>query len=637
VRPRKILRIARWEVTKNAGGIDRKTAAVVAVTLLVLGAAAPLVVAQGGVTLDEGFYRVGVDEESPLYPVVESDSTFAAQDPGGELGSEIDLRIRGSQVIASDSQKGQAALAELRSSVDSYNDRVMSEESNQSAAFPVTVTLEYAERNRTTTGGTDTVDGGTVDDGTSPDSGTPDDGGTNSDPADSGGSDGTSGGGSNGTAGDGTDGTAGDGSTGDDTDGSTSDGSAGGIGGIARGLTGSGAMTGTPSDISPPFPFQSLILAFLFVIPLNFVIQAYGSTMLSERLNRRGELMLVAPVSRGDIIAGKTLPYFLGALLFEGLIAGGILYLQPDSGSGLYALAAVVPLILLFLSATFLGAMFARSFKELTFVTVSITVGLTTYAFVPAIFTDVTPIALVSPLTVVVRDIQGAGTEPLSLLLSTLPPLFTAGLFFVLGAGLYREEDMFTQRPIPLKVLDSLAGRIHRRRSVALVVILLMPLVILAELVAVAAVYPISMGLPQPVWLGLILLSIVVIEELAKSLPAYAGFVHNRYDRSLRSALAVGAVAGLGFFLAEKGLLLVQLLGGLPDVQQAAVVSAGPTAGIGPAVGLLLLLAPLALHVVTAATSAVGMRSGRQGYAIGLTAAIAIHFVYNFAVVMLVV
>jgi len=626
VRPRKILRIARWEVTKNAGGIDRKTAAVVAVTLLVLGGAAPLVVAQGGVTLDEGFYRVGVDEESPLYPVVESDSTFAAQDPDEELGSEIDLRIRATQVVASDSQKGQAALAELRSSVDSYNDRVMSAESNQSAAFPVTVTLEYAERNLTTTGGTDTLDGGTVNDGTPSDSGTPDDGGNDSDPADGDGSDGTIGDGSNGTTG--------DGPTGEE---STGDGSAGGIGGIARSLTGSDATTGTPSDISPPFPFQSLILAFLFVIPLNFVIQAYGSTMLSERLNRRGELMLVAPVSRGDIIAGKTLPYFLGALFFEGLIAGGILYLQPDSGSGLYALAAVVPLILLFLSATFLGAMFARSFKELTFVTVSITVGLTTYAFVPAIFTDVTPIALISPLTIVVRDIQGVAIEPLSVLLSTLPPLFTAGLFFVLGAGLYREEDMFTQRPIPLKVLDSLAGRIHRRRSVALVVILLMPLVILAELVAVAAVYPISMGLPQPIWLGLILFSIVVIEELAKSLPIYAGFVHNRYDRSIRSALAVGALAGLGFFLAEKGLLLAQLLGGLPEVQQAAVVSAGPTAGIGPAVGLLLLLAPLALHVVTAATSAVGMRSGRQGYAIGLTAAIAIHFLYNFSVVMLVV
>ncbi|QSG07897.1 PrsW family intramembrane metalloprotease [Halapricum desulfuricans] len=630
MRPRKVLRIGRWEVTKNAGGIDRKTAVIVAAALLVLGAAVPIVLAQGGVTLDEGFYRVGVEEESPLYPVVESDPTFAVRDSDAELGSEIDLRIVGSQVVASDSRKGESALAELRNSVDSYNDRVMADEPNQSAAFPVTVSLTYAERNLsvgpadgTGNGGTDgTTGGGTGDgdtDGTTGDNGTGD-----------GDTDGTTG---DGTGDGGTDGT-GDG----DTDGTTGAGGAGGdVGSIARGLTGSDGMSGTPSEISPPFPFQSLILAFLFIIPLNFVIQAYGSTMLSERLNRRGELMLVTPVSRWDIIAGKTLPYFLGAMAFEGAIAGAVIALEPRSGSGAYAMLAVVPLVLLFLSATFLGAMFARSFKELTFVTVTITVGLTAYAFVPAIFTDVTPIALVSPLTVVVRDIQGVAIEPIEMAISTVPPLFTATLFFVLGAGLYREEDMFTQRSIPLKVLDSLAGRIRRRRSVALMVVLLMPLVILAELVAVAAIYPISLGLPQPLWLGAILLAIVTIEELAKSLPAYAGFVHSRYDRTVRSALVVGALAGLGFFVAEKGLLAVQLLGGLPEVQQAAVVSAGPTAGIDPLVGLGLLLAPLALHVVTAATSAVGMRSGRQGYAVGLTAAIAIHFAYNYAVVMLVV
>ncbi|MEF8976712.1 MAG: PrsW family intramembrane metalloprotease [Halapricum sp.] len=619
MRPRKILRIARWEVTKNAGGIDRKTVAIVGVTVLLFGAVAPLVVSGGGVTLDEGFYRVGIEEESPLYPVVEQDDTFAIRDPAGELGEEIDLRVTGTSAVPSETPKGKASLSELRSSITDYNDRVMGEERNQSAAFPVSVALEYVEREGVSAGiGTDDTGTGDGTDGSDTDgTGTGD--GTTTD------GDGTTTGGGAGTGG------AGTGS--DGTDDGTAGG--GGIGGIARSITGSDGITGTPSDISPPFPFQSLVLAFLFVLPLNFVIQAYGSTMLSERINRRGELMLVAPVSRGDIIAGKTLPYFLGAMLFEGLITGGILSLQPDAGSGLYSILAVVPLVLLFLAATFLGAMFARSFKELTFVTVAITVSLTTYAFVPAIFTDVTPIALISPLTIVVRDIQGVAISPLSAAFSTFPPLFTAALFFGLGAGLYREEDMFTQRPIPLKVLDALAGRIRRRRSVALVVILLMPLVILAELVAVAAVYPLSLGLPRSLWLGLILLAIVVIEEVAKSLPAYAGFVHNRYDRSLRSALVVGGLAGLGFFVAEKGLLLVQLLPGLPEVEQAAIVSSGPIAGIGPAVAVLLLLAPLALHVVTAATSAVGMRSGRRGYAVGLAAAIAIHFAYNFAVVML--
>jgi len=103
--------------------------------------------------------------------------------------------------------------------------------------------------------------------------------------------------------------------------------------------------------------------------------------------------------------------------------------------------------------------MFARSFKELTFVTVTITVSLTSYAFVPAIFTQVTPIALISPLTIVVRDLQGQSISLLNFAFSTTPPTLTAAILFGLGAGLYREEDMFTQRAIPLKVpIRSRAG-----------------------------------------------------------------------------------------------------------------------------------------------------------------------------------
>jgi len=97
------------------------------------------------------------------------------------------------------------------------------------------------------------------------------------------------------------------------------------------------------------------VLAFLFVVPLNFVIQAYGSTMLSERLKRRGELLLVPPASRAEIIAGKTLPYFLGAV---GVITAITLALRfsgiAPSGSHV-AVLAVLPLAALFLAATFCG------------------------------------------------------------------------------------------------------------------------------------------------------------------------------------------------------------------------------------------------------------------------------------------
>jgi len=98
---------------------------------------------------------------------------------------------------------------------------------------------------------------------------------------------------------------------------------------------------------------------------------------------------------------------------------------------------AVLPVALTFLAATFVGAMFARSFKELTFVTVGVSVLLTTYAFVPAIFTNVTPVALVSPLTLVVFDLQGEAVG-IGEILSTGPMAVGAALLFGLGLGVRR-------------------------------------------------------------------------------------------------------------------------------------------------------------------------------------------------------
>jgi len=604
VRARKVLRIARWEVTKNAGGVDRRTLAVGVGALLVVGALAPLL-AGGGVALDAGIYRVGVDEASPYHDVVTNESTFAVSppDPDGVAEGRLDLLIDGSQIVATaDSPKGRAARSELRSATQRYNDAVMGEEDNRTAAFPVSVSLQYDNRSIATGGsdGTDGTDGADGTDGSGEtDSGTGDVTGTP------------------------TDGTVEDGGGG---------GAIGGLGGLFGGL-GGGGTSGSPSDIAPPFPFGSLVLAFVFVLPLNFVIQAYGSTILSERLNRRGELMLVAPVSRGDIIAGKTLPYFLGAMAFEGLITVGLLVVGPPGATGWISLLAVTPLVLLFLAATFTGAMFARSFKELTFVTVTITVALTSYAFVPAIFTDVTPIALISPLTLVVRDVQGQAIGLGEFVFSTLPPLLTALVVFGLGAGLYREEDMFTQRPIPLKVLDALSGRIKRRTSAAKLSIVLLPFVLVIELIAVAMAYPIWLGAPEAA-LVFVLVAVAVVEELAKSIHLYAGFVHRKYTRTVRNALVVGSLSGLGFFLAEKLGLIVQLLGtDLPDVQRAAFLTSAVPDAVLPLVAVALFLAPLALHAVTASVSAIGATHSRRGYAVGIVTAVVIHLAYNLTVV----
>jgi ABC-type Na+ efflux pump permease subunit len=588
-----VARIARWEVSRGVSGVDRRTAVVGVVALILAGSVAATAVAGGGVALEEGLYRVGVDADSPYYEPVVGATALTARSPDATLGEGIDVRVTDDGVAVADGRKGEAALAAFRNAVRRYNDRVLAADDNRSAAFPVLVRLRYADRADPTLGGSPA-------------------GGGDAGP---GGFGGDAGGGS-----DGPDGTAA-GATGPGTGG----GSGGGplpvpdVGGGAGGIFGQEA-TGSPADIRPPFPFASLVLAFCFLIPMNFVIQAYGSTILNERINRRGELLLVAPIQPGDIVAGKTAPYLAAMLAVTVAIAVAV-------GGGPVAVAAVAPLAVLFLAATFVGAMFARSFKELTFVTVAVSTFLTTYAFVPAVFTDVTPIALISPLTLVVRDLKDVPVSAFQYAFSTGPVYLSAATLFVLGVGVYREEDMFTQRPVPLKLLDALDARLSGRGSVALVSALTIPFVFVAEALTLAVLF----AIPVDVSIPLLLVAIATVEEVAKSLHVYAGYAKARFATGIGTAVVVGSLSGLGFFLGEKGTAIAQLVG-LQDIRPLGEI-AFATAGIGVGGAILLFLAPLALHATTAVASALGARKGPRWYLAGLTAAVLIHTTYNVGVV----
>ncbi|MFK8212978.1 ABC transporter permease family protein [Haloferax volcanii] len=607
---RTVLRIARWEVSRSAGTLDRRTAAIGLVAVLVAGGIAAGA-AGGGVALDRDLYRVGIAGDSPYYDAVDRSS---ALDPRPVSDPNVELVVSETHISVADTQTGRAAYAAFRDAVQSYNERQMAREENQSAAFPVVVDLQYRERDALVPAGS-RVNGGAGG------------GGGGAGTGDGGGADAGTGAGSGASgAGDGAGGTAGGGPSASDAaaadDGSVDAPSLGGMAGLFGGDT-----SGSPASISPPFPFASLVLAFAFLVPMNFVIQAYGSSILNERINRRGELLLVAPISPGDIVAGKTLPYLLGTVGITVAIAAAV-------GGGVVSVAAVVPVGLLFLASTFVGAMFARSFKELTFVTVTVSVFLTTYTFVPAIFTNVTPIALISPLTLVVRDLAGESIPLGEFLFSVGPILLAAGVLFLLGVGVYREEDMFTQRPVPLKFLDALDSRISRARSVATLSALSIPFVFIAELLAIAVLFVLPVDLTVP----MVLVAVAVIEELAKSLHVLAAFEKARFSRTLRSSLVLGGLSGLGFFVGEKFTAIAQLAGlqsltlGQTAFAPSGVGIAGGT-GASALVVLGLFLAPLVLHAVTASVTAFGASRGRSAYGVALAGAIAIHLGYNLQVV----
>lgn len=586
---RRVLRIAKWEAGKGTGGIDRRTAITLAA---ILAATIPVVLAlSGGVPLDQDIYRAGISPDNRYHPVLNDSPAFTLHppDPATLRNGDIDLLVT-DQARYPDTDKGRAALAAFHTAVKNHNTRLMLQEPDQFAAFPLRVNLVYLERDLPETLGTGTGDPGTPDTGTGPETGT----GDPDTPAD----------------------------PGESAPGDTTDTGPTGPGGAAAPSVGNALgrdQTGlrSPAAIQPPFPFTALVLAFAFIIPMNFLVQVYGSSIMNERINRRGELLLVSPASRAEIILGKTLPYLAGVMAIEVVTA---LLL----GGSLISIAAVIPIALAFLATSFFGGLVARSFKELTFLMVTVSVGLTTYVFIPAVFTQIHPIAAISPVTMVVHDLLGDPVTLADYAFSTAPLYLVSGVLFALGAAIYREEDLFTQKPVPAKLIDAIQGQLHTRLSVAKLSILFIPFVFATELLAIAALFAAPERLALPLFIALIALT----EELFKSIAIYTGLSRGVYPRTVRSALILGTLSGAGFFLGEKITLLATLVG--LDTQ----IRLGRAAfGYTDAPILLLLLAPLLLHTATASISALGARRNRRTYVAALLLAAAIHWTYNMTVV----
>ena len=67
----------------------------------------------------------------------------------------------------------------------------------------------------------------------------------------------------------------------------------------------------------------------------------------------------------------------------------------------------LVPVIFFFLANALLIGMVARSFKELSFISIFFSTVATCYLFFPSIFANVHVISLISPLTLIVLTVQG--------------------------------------------------------------------------------------------------------------------------------------------------------------------------------------------------------------------------------------
>lgn len=372
-----------------------------------------------------------------------------------------------------------------------------------------------------------------------------------------------------------------------------------------------------PSQLSPSLPFDSIIFVFVFIFPLYFTSQFFMMSVMNERIERKGEILLSSPVHPLVIIAGKMLPYLGGMLVTSAVVI-------LTARASLLILLPLLPVILFFLASALLIGMLSRSFKELSFISIFFSTVATSYLFFPSIFANVHVISLVSPLTLIILQVQGTGFSAADYLYSTTFIYLTSGVLLYIGVANFNAERLFDLRPFLPRLrefISSSLSREHPYRSLLLANILLIPFVFMLQMMALVLLF----NLPMPLSLVLLILLAAFVEELAKSVGLYSLFAPELPSLPGKTLLLASAATASGFLLGEK-LFLLAMLSQITDSVFGSILFLQQ--------GILLLWMPLLLHFTGVLIVALALRAGgRRWYLPGILAATAVHALYNLSLI----
>ncbi|WP_292407247.1 MULTISPECIES: PrsW family intramembrane metalloprotease [unclassified Methanoculleus] len=583
--------IATWEISQSMTTMGRHVLPLAA-GLLVLLVLATAFAAQSGVHMQDGIYRIGIDDPD-VARIVAQDNRFTAYlDAGPALRENrfaYDLIVLDGEIYAADTEKGRAALTALERDYEAYVSYVAAKEPDLFAAYPLWIDLEYvkSELDFQTTQSGQRV-------GTPPDSRVP--------PAPSG-----------------------------PVEAATLPPSAMPVSedDLREQLTGTESdnplarYTGifsegggedrlqTPAELSPPLPLDSIVLIFVFIFPLYFTSQFFMMSVMNERVGRAGEALLSTPIRPSAIIIGKGLPYFTVMLLIAAAITLFV-------GAPLAILIPLIPVVLFFLASALIIGMAARSFKELSFISIFFSTLATSYLFFPTVFANTHVISIISPLTLVILELQGEGFTAMEYVYSTALFFATSAILFYVGTVNFREERLFSENSLVSRFTDFIAdmiGRDHPYVSLFLLAVFTIPFVFMAQMMTLVLFF----NIPMPISLILLIVFAAFIEEFAKSLGIYA-IARERPGFLTAKNLLAGAVAiGFGFLVGEK-LLLFATLAQITESIFGSILF----------LSLQVLWMPLLLHIAgVLITGTFLLLWGRRAYVPGLVAASVVHSLYN--------
>jgi ABC-type Na+ efflux pump permease subunit len=583
--------IAVWEMKRSMTSMGRNVLPLAA-GLLVLLVVVTGFAAQSGVHMQDGMYRIGIDDPE-VFEIVAPDARFGAvvADAGTLWANRYayDVIILQGEVYAADTEKGRAALRTLQRDYETYVSWVANAQPDLFAAYPLWIDLQYVRSEidflATQSGqqigsvpdaSRPPVPSGPVEVVTPPPSTVP----------------------------------VSEEDLREQLEATSEDRPLSRYTDIISGDSGMGAFK-IPSRLSPPLPFDSIILVFVFIFPLYFTSQFFMMSVMNERVGRAGEILLSAPIRPSAIILGKALPY-LGLMVLISCV------ITLVNGASLLILLPLIPVILFFLANALIIGMAARSFKELSFVSIFFSTLATSYLFFPTVFANVHVVSIVSPLTLVILQIQGDGFTAAEYVYSTALFFLTSIVLFYVGIVNFREERLFSEKRLLSRLADFVSGGIAGHRpflSLFLLSAFTVPFVFMVQMMALVLVF----NIPMPLSLVLLIVSAAFIEEIAKSIGLY-GILRERPDFLTVGHLVLGAfLIGLGFLIGEKILLFATLAQITESIFGNALF-----------LSLQVLWMPLLLHIAGVLIVGSFLKvGGRRAYGPGLVVASVVHSAYN--------
>ncbi len=368
-----------------------------------------------------------------------------------------------------------------------------------------------------------------------------------------------------------------------------------------------------PSLTPPPAPFMQVLVTLIYILPITFISIFFTSSFMDEKVNRRLTILLSAPITPFQIILGKMLPYSIFALIATLVIAA------VTNGNVALAVAIFAPTTLFIFAIYLMVPLFYRTFKDTTFIAMLVTTLTTAYLVFPAMFTNTSDFAYISPLTLAVKMYRNEPFGWREYLFPSLPMSAVFGFAMYAGTRMLNEEFLMGYRPITRKLTDAIyliMAHIKPYLSVPLWSLLVIPGVYMVQVVLLAF----ATNLPVGMILGVMLVTSALVEEVVKSIGIVVLAEHG-VVKSVWDILGLSFLSALGFLIGEKLLLLLSI----GTVSQAS--ASGALFGAG-----LLLFIPLIAHFVFTSTITLLRTKLKFPYTLALIVGTIIHFFYNWYV-----